>query len=515
MTPRFTRTLPFTLGALSLAALTSTLLVACGGGGGGSSGGTNANSATYSGTVTGLGSIVVNGVRFSTAGATTADGDNPESPFTKAFGLGTTVSVTGTVDTATGTGTATSIAVHGGARGLVSAVGSNTFTVAGQVVTVDSNTVYEGSSSTFGLASLVAGTSYVEVYGVLDSATGNLLATRVEQKTSTEVTAAGFAVKGQVKAVSGSTFDIALRSGVTAHVTFDSSTVLPTGSTVAVGSDVRVILNGTDASSLANATGTATVNVTATKVVVRKLKQSDGGQAKVQGAITVVSAGSQWTIGDVTIDISQSPTVSDNLNLGTIATGTVVKVAGSFANGVLVAKAIEADSHERTQTGGGVKLYGAVTAVNSTDSTFTVQGVTVKLDSTATPSQSLPAVDTYVEVVARANASGVLIVRSLSTTQAGTAPRMFEVYGNAPCASGSSDLAANTFNLTVRDGNVSVDGSAATITTGRGVSFAITNGTGTCLVEVTGSMITPSGSSTKVLKATRIEVKQRTVSNAS
>ncbi len=513
MTQRFTRTLPFTLGALSLAALTSTLLVACGGGGGGS---TNANSATYSGTVTGLGSIVVNGVRFSTAGATTGDGDNPASPFTKAFGLGTTVSVTGTVDTATGTGTATSITVHGGARGLVSAVGSNTFTVAGQVVTVDSNTVYEGSSSTFGLASLVAGTSYVEVYGVLDSATGNLMATRVEQKTSTEVTAAGFAIKGLVKAVSGSTFDIALRSGVTAHVTFDSSTVLPTGSTVAVGSDVRVILNGTDASSLATATSGVPVNVTATKVVVRKLKLADGGQAKVQGAITVVTAGSQWTIGDVTIDISQSPTVSDNLNLSTIATGTVVKVAGSFVNGVLVAKSIEADSHERSQAGGGVKLYGAVTAVNSTDSTFTVQGVTVKLNSTATPSLSLPAVDTYVEVVARPNATtGVLTVVSLSTTQAGTAPRMFEVYGNAPCASGSSDLAANTFSLTVRDGNVSVDGSAATITTGRGVSFAITNGTSTCLVEVTGSMITPSGSSTKVLKATRIEVKQRTVSNAS
>ncbi|WP_213030652.1 hypothetical protein, partial [Acinetobacter baumannii] len=83
----------FKLSALAVAVVTTITLAACGGGGGSrnraSSGGT-AGASSYSGTISGLGSIVVNGVRFSTTGATTADEANPDQPFAKAFGLGTT-----------------------------------------------------------------------------------------------------------------------------------------------------------------------------------------------------------------------------------------------------------------------------------------------------------------------------------------------------------------------------------------------------------------------------------------
>ena len=73
----------------ALALISLTLLTACGGGGGGGGGdtatstgvtntvATSSGSVLYSGPVTGLGSIVVNGVRFETIGAKVHEADDP------------------------------------------------------------------------------------------------------------------------------------------------------------------------------------------------------------------------------------------------------------------------------------------------------------------------------------------------------------------------------------------------------------------------------------------------------
>ena len=83
----------------ALAAAVALTLAACGGGGSGSStastsGGQATAAATYSGTVSGLGSIVVNGVRFSTSNARATDAET-EGSYARAFALGTMVSVSG------------------------------------------------------------------------------------------------------------------------------------------------------------------------------------------------------------------------------------------------------------------------------------------------------------------------------------------------------------------------------------------------------------------------------------
>ena len=82
---------------------------------------TAAGTATDSGAVSGLGSIVVNGVRFSTSNARATDAET-EGSYARAFALGTMVSVSGDVDDSSATATASSITVHGGVRGAVSAV---------------------------------------------------------------------------------------------------------------------------------------------------------------------------------------------------------------------------------------------------------------------------------------------------------------------------------------------------------------------------------------------------------
>ncbi len=507
----------FPITAITSAAALALALSACGGGGGGTGGTalTGTNQVTYSGTVSGLGSIVVNGIRFSTSGAETADGDDPSKPYTKAFALGTTVTVTGTVDDAAGTGTATSITVHGGVRGLVTAVGTNTFTVGGQVINVDNSTVYDddvSNAGTFNFASIVANTTYVEVFGVLDAATGALTATRVENKDSSVVASEGFAVRGLVSNLdaTGHTFDLTIRTGVIAHVTYTDNTVLPSGTTLANALGARVILSGTDAAALASAT-TGTINVTATRVIVKKEKQPNGVKAALIGAIKTISSDRKtWTIGDATIDVSQSPTLN-GVDLSTITTGTVVKVKGDFANGVLVAKEITSKSYDDGHAVGGVKLFGLVSgstaASGSTPATFVVQGVTVTiaLSSSLTP----PADGTYAEVKAHAIA-GVLTADEIKTEhEVSSTPRSFEVYGVAPCPTGTAADFTGTpgFDVVLRDHHTaSVLGAAATVSIDGNVTSGAADNTKVCVVEVTGTM---DATAARTIDATKIEVKAR------
>lgn len=498
----------------ALAAAAALTLAACGGGGSGSStasttSGQATSAATYSGAVSGLGSIVVNGVRFSTSNARTTDAET-ESGYARAFALGTVVSVSGDVDDSSATATASSITVHGGVRGAVSAVDTTagTLTVAGQVIKVDANTVFEGlGGASLTLASLktsvdaanltvtTADTVYAEVH-VVGDATSGFLATRVEQKSAV---AEGYAVVGKIVTgtlnTTSKTFSLLLRTGVTVTVDYTAATLRPTGVTLTEGTAVRVVApTSTDFSTVTNGSTLA-----ATKVIAKR-DRAITGRAKVRGAVAAIN-GTTLTVNDVTVDVSQA-TFEDGLTLGALSVGTVVKVDGTFTNGVLVARKVEADSREYdAANGGGVKLYGVVSnATAGTPSTFSIQGVTLTLPATGV---SLPTNGTYVEVVARM-VSGVLTVVRIGNED-NRAQRSFELYGTADCANGSSDL-MGSFTLTLRNGtSTTVDGRTATIELENGVSMTSGLTNAKCFVEVKGA------ASNGTVTATQIEVKARAV----
>ncbi|MEY4765596.1 MAG: hypothetical protein RI907_2269 [Pseudomonadota bacterium] len=523
MTPNTERQAPlsagrpgwFPLTAITAAATFALALTACGGGGS-ESGGTgltaSSDTVTYTGTVDGLGSIVVNGVRFSTSEATTTDSDDPTKPYSHAFARGTTVTVTGTVDDS-GNGTATSIVVHGGVRGQVTAVdtANSTFTINGQVILVDSATVWDGTTTTgFGYSSLVAGTSYVEAYGVLDATTGKLTATRVVEKDQSTVEEEGYAFRGAVANLNttAKTFDLTLRTGVVAHVTYTDDTVLPTGSTLANATGVRIKVSAEDATSLANATS-GTVNVTALKTIVKRERAPEGNKAALVGAITTISSDrNTWTIGDATVDVSQSPTL-DGVNLSTVTVGTFVKVQGSFTNGVLVAKSISSKQRDDQQRHlAGVKLYGVVSgstaASGDTLASFVVQGVTVTLASGS--SLSLPADGSYVEVKAQQDSATGLLM-AVEIEQHNATARAFEVTGTTACATGTAADFTGTSGFTLtgpRGGVATVLASTATVEFGRNVNTSSVLTTPTCVVEVKGTL-----TATNTITATKVEVKAR------
>lgn len=505
-------------GRLALSALASAAvlaLAACGGGGSGSStassSGQATTAATYSGAVSGLGSIVVNGVRFSTSGASTTDAES-SGAYARAFALGTTVSVTGDVDDNSATATASSITVHGGVRGAVTAVDTTsaikTLTVAGQTIQVDANTVFEGlNSASLSLAGLkaavdaanltvtAADTVYAEVY-VVGDATSGFLATRVEQKAAI---AEGYAVVGKIVtgSLNATSFGLLLRNGVTVTVDYSTATVRPNGVTLAEGTAVRVV-STTNPSTLSSGD-----TLTASKVVVKR-DRAITGRAKVRGAVAAIS-GTTLTVNDVTVDVSQAR-FDDGLTLAGLTVGTVLKVEGTFTNGVLVAREVEADNREYdAANGGGVKLYGVVSSATvGTPSTFSIQGVTLTLPATGV---TLPTNGTYVEVVARL-VNGVLTVVRIGNED-NRAQRSFELYGTTPCATGSSDL-MTSFPLTLRNGTTTtVDGRTATIELENSVSMTSGLANAQCFVEVKGAV-----TSINTVTATRIEVKARTVTPA-
>jgi hypothetical protein len=108
--------------------------------------------STYTGPVAGLGSIIVNGVRFETVGAFVHDGDDPygSAKYQSVIGLGTTVAVAGNVDEKNAAGSASDIRIVGGLRGKITGIDLQlgTLRVNDQLVKVTNNTVFDGNTTT-------------------------------------------------------------------------------------------------------------------------------------------------------------------------------------------------------------------------------------------------------------------------------------------------------------------------------------------------------------------------------
>ena len=149
------------------------LITACGGGGGGvetGNGGvattTNSTATTVSGTISGLGSVIVNGIRYETIGAAVRDMDD-NRVISRPLGLGMTVKLEPSTTRAAAAGM---IHVLSGIKGGISATNSaaKTLNVAGLPVTTDATTFIVTAAGTVGrFTDLTNGQA--EVYGLPQS----------------------------------------------------------------------------------------------------------------------------------------------------------------------------------------------------------------------------------------------------------------------------------------------------------------------------------------------------------
>jgi hypothetical protein len=382
---------------------------------------------SYLGTISGLGSIVVNGVRFETTSATVMDSDElyGSAEYTSPLALGMTVALQGSADEAQSLGSASKIRLMGGVRGTVSAyVSGQAMTVGGQTVTLNANTLYADAT---GQSFTPQAGSYVNVYGVMQ-ADNSFLATRVVSVSATNFRLDA-AWRGQssalVTAPSGLTLSLSTgSSSFSISCPVVSCAVEPAGADLTGVHAVRVLAVDDSQRSGSNVIATKIQVLDATQVL--NWAGGASGQTKIKGVATLV--GTQWAIGGVPVLSNETPWTL----------GQFYEVRGVLSNGVLTATRWELEGQEsyRSITAGGStshysnELFGAVS--NLQGNTMTVQGTTVDVSQAYFERGSLATLSNgvYVEIKGVMN-GGVLMaskVDSKLSTVAGQGTR-FEVYG--------------------------------------------------------------------------------------
>ena len=351
----------------------SALMVACGGGGGGGdslAGGGIGGTGITRGSVTGFGSVFVNGIEFETDGASrTVDDEDDISngrDDDKVLGIGMVVTITGTVNADGVTGTAESIEYDNDVEGPVAAAPvedidgvTKSFDIFNTTVVVDRNSTVFEKTGYDGLAK----NDLLEVSGYFD-ADGRLLATRVEYVDELDLGNSEVEIRGVVSGFDG--VDTFTLGGVS--VTFDGTTEfedLP-GDTVKNGQYVEV----------------EGVLETATSIAASRIELEEEGfgddvdEISLEGIVTDFNGISDFRVAGQRVNASKASFEPGSLKTS-IADGDQVEVEGSIMNGILKAEEVE-------QRGGDVRVSAIVVSKNGTAGTVTLRVVSGQPSLTVT-----------------------------------------------------------------------------------------------------------------------------------
>lgn len=359
--------------SLIAAACAALTLAACGGGGSSTgSTSTTLGTAVVSGTVTGFGSVIVDGVRIDdqtvTAGVENADG----SVTSAELKIGQHVEVEHD-----GNLVAKSIRIMSEVAGAVSAVDTTagTLTVLGQTATVNTDpaagpvTVFEAPYQ--GLADIKVN-DLVEVHALIKTDTAGkttLQATRIEKKLSADASR----LRGTVAALS--TTDKTFKIG-DLLISYANANVTPTPATLANGSEVAVWIP-------LNATTSTADAVNATKVKIRDRKaEAHEMEAKLGGVASQPDTTAKtFMIDSVKVDASEATFEQRGKTFADIKDGTYVRVKGTYlADGTLKATTIVLRMAEEQSSGGETELHGTILNFTS-NADFTVRDVHVDASS--------------------------------------------------------------------------------------------------------------------------------------
>jgi Domain of unknown function (DUF5666) len=344
------------LGAVGLVGL----LGGCGGGGGSSSPATGSasGSAASSGTITGFGSVFVNGKRFDTSGSSfTVDGQ-PGSQNDLRKGM--TVMVTGSFSG--DQRSASTVQQKDAVEGLVQSIAADrlSLVVMGQTVLVDNTTLIDNSNGLNGdINNLVAG-DFVEVNGHI-MPNGVIQATFIEKK-----------LVGVTPEVRGfvSLHDATAKTFKIGNLTVDYSTSLIDDMPTPSGSNwngLFVEIKGTNFNSV-------TTTLVATKV--ERENQGFGNnmdEFEVEGFVTQVVGVGDFFIGTTHVQTTPSTEFRGG-TIDEIVVGAKLSAEGRLADGSLTAKHVKFHA--------AVKLEGNIATING--NTFTIDGlpgITVTVNS--------------------------------------------------------------------------------------------------------------------------------------
>jgi len=345
------------LGAVGLVGL----LGGCGGGGGSSSPATGSasGSAASSGTITGFGSVFVNGKRFDTSGSSfTVDGQPGSQGDLK---LGMTVTVTGSFNG--DQRSASTVQQSDAVEGLVQSIAADglSLVVMGQSVLVDTTTLIDDNIQGRDIQNLVAGTDSVEVNGHIRP-DGVIQATFIEKKLTGTITPE---VRGFVNA-----HDAVAKTFQIGNLTVNYTTALINDMPIPSGSN----WNGLFVEVKGTVFNPGTSTLTATKVEPENQGVGNNrDEFEVEGFVRQVDGPGDFFIGTTHV-LTTPNTQFRGGTIDEIVVGAKLSAEGRLADGILTAK------HVRFHA--SVKLEGNIATING--STFTIDGlpgVTVTVNS--------------------------------------------------------------------------------------------------------------------------------------
>jgi hypothetical protein len=336
---------------LALVAASMLGLSSCGGGTQVAEGGIG-GSGISSGSISGFGSVIVNGVEFNTDNARfSKDGDTAVTQDNLAIGM--VVTIQGKINADGVTGTADSVSYLDLLEGPVKSVGTSSFVAMGQTVLVDSSTVFAGPSVS-SLADLAEG-KVVEVSGFFTAQPNVIHATYVELTNSID-----HEVKGIVTAVDKQANQLAIAGLV---VTTSEAGSFSQGDFV----EAKGVVNGQGA-----------LDATEVTKLNKGLDLKDADEAELEGLVTsdcgtVVPC--TFQIGFVPVQVSASTEFDGGGHVADILQGARVEVEGKLVNGVIEAREIQFKD--------GIELFADV-AAKGTDTVTLEYGdtdLTVQVDS--------------------------------------------------------------------------------------------------------------------------------------
>jgi hypothetical protein len=338
-------------------------LAACGGGGGMSNGSMQSNGTSIAtmGTITAFGSVVVNGVHYDVSNASITH--NGVAVTQADLKVGQIARVHGMKNANGTTGQADHCDVDDRLVGPITSIDTTagTLVALGQTVTVDSNTSFSSNITPASLAGLAAN-DVVEVSG-LAAADGSIAATRIELVGAT----VPYQVIGKATGVDTTAHTFKINALIV-----DYSTAMVNGFTngaPAEGDSVEVKGTTFDANSM---------TLTATRVTPEPDEMGDmnhGDHVEREGFITRFASATDFDVAGKPVTTTTT-TVFKNGTASDLALNVHVEAEGALdANGVLVADTIVIHKD------GIAELRGNVTAIDTTNGTVSLLGVTVHVTS--------------------------------------------------------------------------------------------------------------------------------------
>ncbi len=319
--------------------MTGAVLTSCGGSTNVADIGQGGTGIVSSGTITGFGSVFVNGVKFSTS-ATTAISDDGSIKVERELKIGQVVEIKGT-STSSGSASADSITVNKELKGPVD-VAFNTTTktlvVLGQTVIADGSTLIDDNLNlgTAGLAALAVETQ-VEVSGFRQT-DGKIRATRIEGQNPA---AKRYKLRGSVSELNSTVPSFKI-GAITVNYPGISIQNLPSGGLV-TGLHVEVRA----------ATAPEKNAITATRIEVKGgVSGRSGDKAEVEGLIANLS-GCTFSVNGQAIDACGSVEFKDGVRTD-LADGKRIEAEGQLvSDGKLVASKVEFKPSSGSGRGGG------------------------------------------------------------------------------------------------------------------------------------------------------------------